>query len=160
MTRITFAAAVLFAFAAVAADPKKEPMHLSDADLKWEQPMGEQGPSIASPSGDPKKGPIGFFMKFPAGFDSGWHTHDGYYLATVVKGTMTAQSMGEKEAKELPVGSFFSEPAKKAHKNTCKEGSECIIYIWQEKGFSFHPTDENGKPVKADAAKKPAEEKK
>ena len=62
--------------------------------LKW-QPMGSTGASVAWVVGDgTAKGPVVLFMKYPAGFDSGWHTHDGNYVATVVKGTMTAQGQG------------------------------------------------------------------
>src|SRR5687768_5438714 len=43
--------------------------------LQWMEPMGAGGPKVAIVHGDPKKGnsDVSFFMKFPAGFDSGWH---------------------------------------------------------------------------------------
>lgn len=163
MNRITISAVLLSAFAALAGDYKKESIHMSPDELKWESPNGEQGPQVANASGDAKKGPNAVFMKFPAGFDSGWHTHNGWYTATVVKGTVTAQAQGEAAPKELPVGSFFAEPAKKNHRNTCTKDGECIVFGYQEKGNTFNPMDEAGKPVKPDAAKKDApkaEEKK
>src|SRR3954471_9034144 len=113
MKSLSFAVVVLTASVALAADPSKESVYTPASELKWEQPMGAQGPSVAVVNGDPTKGPMAEYMKFPAGFDSGWHTHDDWYEATVVKGTMTAQGQGDATAKTLPTGSYFGEPGKK-----------------------------------------------
>jgi quercetin dioxygenase-like cupin family protein len=157
MQKLVLAALLCLGVAASAADFKKETIYTPAADLKWEQPYGPDGPSVAFPAGDPKKGPVALFMKFPAGYDSGWHTHDSWYVATVVKGTMTSQGQGDAAAKELPVGSFYSEPPKKNHKNTCGKDGECIIFGYQEKGMTFTPKTPEGKDLpkeKKDAAKK------
>ena len=153
---ILIAAATLSATAALAA--AKPSPRVPAADLKWDQPMGPNGPSVAFVSGDAKsKGSTEFFFKFPAGFESGWHTHDGNYGAVVIKGTMTAQAQGDTADTQLPVGSYFGEPAKKNHRNSCTKESECVIFVHSEKGFTFHPMTAEGKPVpapKADAAPK------
>lgn len=119
--------------------------------IKWDMPYGPQGPAFATVHGDAKKknAPTQMFMKFPAGFDSGWHTHDGEYQSVVVKGTMTHQVQGGEEHK-LPHGSHWTNPAKLNHKNTCvADGGECIIFAVNPKGFSFTPKTAEGKDVPA-----------
>jgi quercetin dioxygenase-like cupin family protein len=166
MNKLIPAIDILVASAAFAADPKpadhkKEAIYVAAADLKWMpmDPAHPDGPQLAVAAGDPKKGPAGIFMKFPAGFDSGWHTHKNWYVATVVKGTLTAQGQGDAAAKELAVGSFFSEPGGKNHKNTCTAAGECIIFGYLEKGHTFEPKTAEGKNPPKEAAA-PAGEKK
>lgn len=164
MTKLFAAAAVLTAGAALAADPKpadhkKVAIYAPAGELKWNpmDPSQPNGPAIAVAAGEPKKGPIAMFMKFPAGFDSGWHIHKNWYVATVVKGTMTSLGQGDAAAKELPVGSYFSEPGGKNHKNTCTAAGECIIFGYMEKGHDYEPRMEDGKKVAAAPAAKPAD---
>lgn len=173
MKKIIVAVSVLstsFAFAGTHTDkPKKggkTQVQVPAGDLKWEQPYGPQGPSFAAAHGDPKKGPYHTFMKVPAGFDSGWHTHNGDYSSIVVKGTITNTEQGkEAEAKALPVGSFWWQPGKINHKTTCGADSECIVAISNPKGFSYTAMTADGKkappqaaaaPAKADAKAEPA----
>jgi len=100
-----------------------------------------------------KKGAISVYMKFPAGGESGWHTHDGDYEAVVIKGTVTHQVQGGTE-KALGAGSYWNQPAKVNHRNGCKADSgECILISFMPKGFSFHPKTPEGK---APPAEKPA----
>jgi quercetin dioxygenase-like cupin family protein len=158
MKKLILIAASLTAATAAFAAAKPSP-RVPAADLKWEQPMGAGGPSVAFVVGDAKaKGPTEYFFKFPAGFESGWHTHDGTYGATVLKGTITAQAQGEAAEVQLPVGSYFGEPGKKNHRNSCTKESECLIYVHSDKGFTFHPMTPEGKPAPA-ADKKPADAK-
>ncbi len=152
------AASLLFLAAATAfaqdkpKDFKKESIAVPAGDLKWEKPFGDQGPSIAV-VGD-KKGPCAIFFKMAAGADSGWHTHDGWYVGTVIKGTATSQGQGDAAPVTLPPGSFFSEPAKKNHKNTCSADGECIVMNWAEKCVTYNPKTADGKtPPKTDEKK-------
>jgi len=152
------AAALLFLTAATAAaqdkpkDFKKESIALPAGELKWEKPFGPQGPEIAV-VGD-KKGPCAIFFKMAAGSESGWHTHDGWYVGTVIKGTATSQGQGDAAPVQLPPGSFFSEPAKKNHKNTCTADGECIVMNWAEKCVTYNPKTADGKtPPKTEEKK-------
>ena len=144
--------------AAAAKPVKGEGVYFHSEDLKWESPMGPQGPSFAFVVGDMKtKGkPASLFMKFPAGFDSSWHTHDSDYSGVVVKGIVTHQVQGGEE-KKLTAGSYWTNNAKVNHTNKClAEGGECIIFGTNPKGFSFTPKTADGKDVPAppkDAAK-------
>jgi quercetin dioxygenase-like cupin family protein len=141
-------------------DPRKESTYIAAGDLQWGpmDPTHPDGPQIAIAAGNPKTGPVAVFMKFPAGFDSGWHTHKTWYTSTVVKGVMTSQGQGDAAAKELPVGSYFGEPANKNHKNTCSAAGECILFGYMDKGVTFEPKTADGKNPPKEVAKK--EEKK
>src|SRR4051812_11468505 len=97
------AAVALWLSTATAGVPAKQQLQLPAGDLKWEQPFGPSGPKLAFVSGDMKKGPCSFFFKFPAGFDSGWHTHDADYTAVVLAGTMQNVEQGA-EAASHPLG--------------------------------------------------------
>lgn len=138
-------------------DFKKESIAVPESELKWEKPFGEQGPGVAIIGN--KKGPCAIYFKLAAGYDSGWHTHDGWYVGTVIKGTATSQGQGDAAPVTLPVGSFFSEPAKKNHKNTCTADGECIVLNWAEKCMTYNPKTADGKTPPKEAAPK-AEDKK
>jgi quercetin dioxygenase-like cupin family protein len=168
MKKLIVAAAFVAATTAFAAEPAakapaapklgKDAVYTAAADLQWSpmDPSHPDGPQLAVASGNPKTGPASVYMKFPAGFDSGWHTHKNWYVATVVKGTLTAQGQGDAAAKELPAGSYFSEPGGKNHKNTCLAGSECILFAYIEKGHTFEPKTADGKNPPKEAAAAPA----
>jgi quercetin dioxygenase-like cupin family protein len=69
--------------------------------------------------GDPSKpGPYTIRLKFPAGFKVAPHTHPDSREVTVLSGTWYT-GYGEKvdvaNLKELPAGSFYTEPANIAH---------------------------------------------
>jgi hypothetical protein len=146
MTKLGFAIAC-FASLTVFADPKK---HVAtQADLQWQQPFGPKGPSfgfVEGKMGD--KHPATFFAKMTAGGDSGWHYHDEEYVAVVVQGTFTEQQQGEANETQLPVGSYFTQPGKKVHRNGCLKGADCLIYVHFEKGANSVPTTADGKVVK------------
>ena len=158
----TFVASLLCLTAATALaedkvkDFKKESIAVPADTLKWEKPYGDQGPEVAIVGN--KKGPCAIYFKMAAGMDSGWHTHDGWYIGTVIKGTATSQGQGDAAPVTLPVGSFFSEPAKKNHKNTCSADGECIVLNWAEKCMTYNPKTADGKVPPKEAPK--TEEKK
>src|SRR5438128_415575 len=115
MNKLMLLAAVSIASIALAGAPGKQVQVPADT-LKWEEPFGPGSIKTAKVSGDPKKGPYNLFMKMPAGFDSGWHTHDAEYTAVVVAGTIeNIEQGGEADAKALPQGSSWTQGAKKNH---------------------------------------------
>jgi len=146
MTKLVFAFAC-FASLTALADNKK---HVAtQADLQWVQPFGPKGPSfgfVEGKMGD--KHPASFFAKMGAGGDSGWHFHDEDYTAVVVQGTFTEQQQGEANETQLPVGSYFTQPGKKVHRNGCLKGADCLIYVHFDKGANSVPTTAEGKVVK------------
>ena len=154
-TPASAAAAATPATAAAWKPVKGEGMYAKSEELKWDAPFGPQGPQFAFAVGDmkTKNKQTNMFMKFPAGFDSGWHTHDGEYAAVVVKGSMTHQVQGGVEHK-LAQGSYWTQPGKVNHRNVClADGGECIVYGSMPKGFSFTPKTAEGKDVPKEPAK-------
>jgi quercetin dioxygenase-like cupin family protein len=152
---------VLFVSAAAHAGGGAKQVQVPIDAAKWEQPFGPDGISTSEVAGDKKKGPYTVLMKFPAGFDSGWHTHDADYSGVVIAGTLeNVEQGGEADAKPLPAGSWWSQPAKKNHVTRCAAGAECLALLSIKGGFTFHPMTPEGKPAPApkkdDAAAKPA----
>jgi hypothetical protein len=128
--------------------------HVTQADLKWVQPFGPKGPSLSFVEGTfGDKHPASFFVKMPAGADSGWHLHDETYNAIVIQGTFTEQQQGDAAETTLPIGSYFTQPGKRAHRNGCLVGSECLVFVHFDKGASSTPTTPDGKPIKLPAKK-------
>jgi quercetin dioxygenase-like cupin family protein len=140
--------AVLASLGAVAADAvKQQSMTIRPADLKWEKPFGPQGMSLAFLIGRlGNKKPASYFIKFPAGYKTGWHTHTNDYEAVVLEGTFTAQEQGEAE-QQLPAGSFLMQPGKQNHRNGCAGGEDCLIFIHYQLGADAQPMTADGKPL-------------
>lgn len=86
------AAAVSALIAATAGSPAQ--VTLRPDELKWEQPFGPRGMSLAFAVGKlGDKKPASYFIKFPAGLKTGWHIHTNDYEAVVLKGVITAQAI-------------------------------------------------------------------
>jgi hypothetical protein len=118
-------------------------------DLKWE-PFYPGGPeeSFTIGSKGAKKGPTAFFIKFKAGFDSGWHIHDSAYTGIILSGTILETDKAADPPKPLVAGSYYMQP-KTVHRTQCAPGADCLVYIYEDGPFSFVPTDESGKPLPA-----------
>jgi quercetin dioxygenase-like cupin family protein len=130
---------------ATAADRQ---VQVSAAALRWEKPFGPTGPRRAGVSGDSVNGPYAFMLEMPAGFDTGWHTHDTPYTAVVLSGTVENIEQGESErAAPLAAGSVWSQPAHRNHVTRCQSTSPCLVYISGPGGASFHPMSRDGKAL-------------
>lgn len=117
-------------------------------ELKWEQPFGPNGPSRANVAGDRLKGPYTVFLRLPAGYDSGWHTHDTRYTAVVLSGTVENVEQGEPErAHAMRAGSVWTQPGRRNHVTRCQAGAECLIFVTTPGGESYHPMTAAGRPV-------------
>ena len=149
MKKLIAVAAVFVSMTAFAGDKLQKPaLQIRQPEVKWSQPYGPQGPSFGFVVGTfGTKTPVSFFIKFPAGSDSGWHTHDEDYESVVLKGTMTAQQQGEGVETSLPVGAYFTQPGKQNHRNGCSKDAECLIFVRFDRGASTHPMTPDGKLV-------------
>ena len=148
MKKLVLSFVVLATAALAAGVVQKAERHVAQDDLKWTQPFGPQGPLFGFVVGAMgEKKPASFFAKFPAGADSGWHMHDEDYEAIVVKGTFAEQQQGEAAETLLPTGSYFSQVAKKTHRNGCSKDGECMVYVHFDKGASSHGMTPDGKPL-------------
>ncbi len=116
-------------------------------DVAFEAVEGMDGMAYVQVNGDPATGPSSQLARLDAGFDTGWHTHDFEYEAIVLKGTITKQQQGDPEARYLPAGSFYIQPAQVNHRNTCTPDGECIFYYHSEGPDSFNPMTEEGAPL-------------
>jgi quercetin dioxygenase-like cupin family protein len=110
-------------------------------------PSKPDGPAIATVSGDMQKGG-GFFLRLPAGFKSGLHTHTADYHAVVVSGAPKHWLPGEdKKAAALGAGSYWFQPGGQPHGDECTGTEPCLVYLVLMGGFDFAPAP-NAKPVK------------
>jgi len=141
-------AVVLTSVIAFGAGKMMAARDITQEQVQYLQPYGPQGPEFGFVVGRfDDKHPASLFIKFPAGADSGWHVHDEDYEAVVIKGLFSAQQQGE-EQKSLPVGSYFSQPGRKNHRNAClKEGGDCLVFVHFAKGANSYPTTPDGKRV-------------
>jgi quercetin dioxygenase-like cupin family protein len=110
-------------------------------------PSKPGSPELAVVTGDPKLGG-GFFLKLPAGFKSGLHTHSSDYHAVVISGAPKHWLAGqEKAAKPLGIGTYWFQPGTQPHGDECTGTEPCVLYLVLPGPFDFQPTP-NAKPVK------------
>jgi quercetin dioxygenase-like cupin family protein len=133
-----------------AAGPPSKLVGFPAGERKWEQ-VAPGGPEVSFVIGskESKTGPSAFFLKFKAGFDSGWHTHDTAYTGIVLSGTVVQTSRGQPTMK-LGEGSCYLQPTT-VHRTACAPGADCVEYVYEDGPFSFTPMDEAGKPLSAAA---------
>jgi quercetin dioxygenase-like cupin family protein len=122
-SKTIFVVGVSVAVLSIAAAASAEPgvMAVSPSEMKWSPQGGLALPGLEQVTliGDPSKpGPYTIRLKFPAGFKVAPHTHPDSREVTVLSGTWYT-GYGEKaeaaNLKELPAGSFYTEPANIAH---------------------------------------------
>ena len=138
--------ALVGALAVSANAGPKEGTWTSMKDAKWTphdpKDTSGKGPATAVVFGDMKKGPVGFFLKVPAGFKPGPHTHTSDDYGVIVQGTVhNFKAPGTDEGPGLVPGGSWFQPGGQVHDNHCEESSKdgCIIFVYMEKGFDFKP---------------------
>lgn len=132
----TSAAVIFGGSVAIAGDAS----HRTPADaVAWgETPFG---PLASSVSGDFSAGQHITFIKFPAGLKTPVHTHSHDYVGIVISGVTRHFEPGKPETEvDLPVGSHWSIPADLPHVSECLPGADCVMAIYQDESFDFHPT--------------------
>jgi quercetin dioxygenase-like cupin family protein len=115
------ASAAFLSITVVAHAAEPGVMALTPAEMKWSAQGGLALPGLEQTIliGDPAKpGPYTVRLRFPAGFKVAPHTHPDSREVTILSGTWYT-GYGEKAdaaaLKELPAGSFYTEPAGVAH---------------------------------------------
>ena len=73
--------------------------------------------------GNPKEGPSGILLKFPAFQGKATHTVEG----------AAPQTGGP--------GSMYSQPARQVHADKCEEGGDCIEFAYFDGKLDFIPVD-------------------
>ena len=109
-------------------------------EIAWgETPFG---PLAAPVSGDFSAGQHITFIKFPAGMQTPVHTHSHSYVGIVISGVTRHFEPGKPETKvDLPAGSHWSIPAGLSHVSECLPGTDCVMAIYQDESFDFHPAN-------------------
>jgi hypothetical protein len=111
----------LFAAVAVAQTTAPGVMALTPLEMKWGVQGGLALPGMEQTNlvGDPAKtGPYTLRLKFPAGYKLAPHTHPDSREVTILSGTWYTgygENFDPAALKELPTGSFYTEPANVAH---------------------------------------------
>jgi quercetin dioxygenase-like cupin family protein len=93
--------------------------------------------------GNPNEGASLILQKFPAGMDSGWHTHTAAYQGVVIQGKFTHTFEGAAPQSGGP-GSVWSQPAGQVHDDKCEEGGDCIIAVHFQDKLDFMPVNNEG----------------
>ena len=94
------------------------------------------GAAMAVLWGDPKKGPVGFLLKFPAGAVVPNHVHSSDYQGMVISGEFS-HAAGKDPAVALAPGSYWSQRARLPHENRCSNAGPCVVYLTAPKGFDL-----------------------
>jgi len=111
----------LLSGAAMAQSTAPSVMARTPTEMKWEArgALARGGIEESNLVGDPSKpGPYTIRLKFPPGYKLPPHTHPDAREVTILSGTLyTAYWDGTKTTtlKELPVGSFYTEPSNIIH---------------------------------------------
>lgn len=138
-------------YTAGAKSKGKEPVIWPAADIKWEPYAPGVPLQVGQLWGDRLKGEHGMFLKLPAGFEAGSHSHTADYYAVLVQGTWVHTNDGDTSPpKELPVGSYVFQPGKQNHNDVCKSKTDCIVFVYQHAKGDFIPA----KPAEKAAGKK------
>jgi len=94
------------------------------------------GPAMAVLWGDPKTGPVGFLVRFPAGTVLPLHVHSSDYRGMVISGEFS-HTAGKERAAMLAPGSYWSQRGKLPHANACSAAGPCVVYLTATKGFDL-----------------------
>ena len=107
--------------------------------IKW-QPYAEGNPlQVAMLWGDrTKPADYAMYLKMPAGFEAGRHSHTNDYHGVAIQGTWVHTNDGGKPV-ELGPGGHVLQPGKQVHNDVCKGSAECIILIHQRGPGDFIP---------------------
>lgn len=99
------------------------------APFKLMDPSRPSSPEIAVLRGNPDTGPSSMLMKFGKGTGR-MHIHSSDYDLVVLQGEMKHWQPGESEAaaKVLGPGSYWFQPGKQPHVDSCLS-DECVMYV-------------------------------
>jgi quercetin dioxygenase-like cupin family protein len=149
---------------AAGAKAMKEPKFTDFNDLKW-GPMDPKDPThspqVSVVYGSLAKGPMGFFLKAPAGQQFPRHSHTNDYYAVVVQGTWMHSFADANDMKKGGPGSTWYQPGKQVHGDGCAPGADCVVFISMPSGKEdFIPAKEEAKTGDKKAGDQKTEEPK
>lgn len=142
--RFAVAVAVLsvgFAGAVYAGKAAKKAIILPAEEVKFfpMDPKNPEGGQMAVASGDPQKGPSAIYLKLKPGSPP-IHAHAADYHAVLISGKAKHWVDGEEgNAKEMGPGSYWFQPGKQMHGDTCVGPEDCLLFLSLNKKFDFQP---------------------
>ena len=132
---LLFAVALVYGVDATQGQAMNTPL----SGIKW-QPYAPGNPlQVAMLWGDRTK-PVEYamYLKMPAGFEAGRHSHTNDYHGVGIVGTWVHTNDGGKPVELGPGGTVF-QPGKQVHNDSCKGTTDCIILIHQKGPGDFIP---------------------
>jgi len=116
-------------------------------DAKWTpldpKDTAGKGPQVSVVFGEMgKKEAFGFFLKTPAGFKPGPHTHTSDDYGVVVSGTWhNFKAPSKDEGPGLTAGGQWFQKGGEVHDNACDKSSKdgCLVFVYMPNGFDFTP---------------------
>ena len=146
MKTIMALAMVAAATSAAMANPTAS-VSMPAKDTKWTpldpSDKAGKGPQFSVVFGEMgKKEPIGFFLKMPAGFKPGPHTHTSDDYAVIIQGTVhNFKAPGKDEGPGLTAGGQWFQKGGEVHDNDCEKSSKdgCLVFVYMPNGFDFMP---------------------
>ena len=107
--------------------------------MQW-QPYGPGSPlQVAVLWGDRTK-PVQYamYLKMPAGFEAGRHSHTNDYHAIAIQGRWV-HSNEDGKPHQLTAGGVAFQPGKQVHNDVCRGTTDCILLIYQMGPGDFIP---------------------
>jgi beta-alanine degradation protein BauB len=124
-----------------AADTRGESVNVPAEQMLFRDIGGNV--KMAPAWGDMSKGAHGTFLRLPAAFDSGMHSHSADYHGVVVSGSVANTEEGREEV-ALPPGSYWMQRKNANHVTKCLSDSGCVVYITQSAKFDSTPANTVG----------------
>jgi quercetin dioxygenase-like cupin family protein len=84
--------------------------------------------------GNTESGPFGVLVEIKAGNPTFWHMHGRDVRMVVLAGTVEYLESGQ-SAHTLAPGSYVLLPGGYKHRESCKAGTDCVIYMHGDRGF-------------------------
>ena len=106
------------------------------SELEWV--TNARGASFSYPWKE-EGGRHGDVVRFPAGFDSGPHTHTASYRGVVIEGVLMNPVERESTSVRLPARSTWFVAGGAVHSTKCVSEEDCVFYVHQEADFDFKP---------------------
>ena len=108
------------------------------SELVWEVLPDSGGVESAAAFGVPSE-PHGHYLRLPAGFPGGPHTHTNDYRGVVISGRVSNTQVGD-SVEWLGPGSFWAQPGDMPHVTACSAGTPCVVYLHWNGAFDFLPS--------------------
>jgi hypothetical protein len=92
---------------------------------------------VARSWGNLESGPFGVRVEIKAGSAAFWHMHGRDVRMVVLAGSVDYLESGQ-PTHTLAPGSYVYQPGGYKHTETCKAGTDCVLYIHGDRGFDVN----------------------